>query len=45
VIRELREDMNSDEIAAALDIPSPTVRSQFAAALALLREKAPQILG
>jgi|SRR5882672_12742049 len=45
VILRYGEDMNSDEIAAALDIPSPTVRSHLQRALALLREKAPQILG
>ena len=45
VILRYGEDMNSDEIAAALDMPSSTVRSHLQRALALLREKAPQILG
>jgi len=45
VILRYGEDMNSDEIAAALDMPSSTVRSHLHRALALLREKAPQILG
>ncbi len=45
VILRYGEDMNSDEIGAALDMPSPTVRSHLQRALALLREKAPQVLG
>jgi len=45
VILRYGEDMTSDEIALVLDMPSPTVRSHLQRALALLREKAPQILG
>jgi len=45
VILRYGEDMTSDEIAATLDIPSPTVRSHLQRALALLRSKAPRILG
>jgi RNA polymerase sigma-70 factor (ECF subfamily) len=45
VILRYGEDMNSDQIAAALDMPAPTVRSHLQRALALLRAKAPQVLG
>jgi RNA polymerase sigma-70 factor (ECF subfamily) len=45
VILRFGEDMDSEEIAAALDLPSPTVRSHLQRALALLREKAPRVLG
>lgn len=45
VILRYGEDMTSDQIAAALDMPSPTVRSHLQRALALLRAKAPQFLG
>jgi RNA polymerase sigma-70 factor (ECF subfamily) len=45
VILRYGEDMTSDEIAEALDMPGSTVRSHLQRALALLREKAPQILG
>jgi RNA polymerase sigma-70 factor (ECF subfamily) len=45
VILRFSEDMDSEEIAAVLEIPSPTVRSHLQRALALLREKAPRVLG
>lgn len=45
VILRFGEDLDSEEIGAALDMPSPTVRSHLQRALALLREKAPRILG
>jgi RNA polymerase sigma-70 factor (ECF subfamily) len=45
VILRYGEDMNSDEIAAVMDMPASTVRSHLQRALALMRAKAPQILG
>jgi RNA polymerase sigma-70 factor (ECF subfamily) len=45
VILRYAEDMNSDEIGAAMDMPAATVRSYLQRALALLREKAPRALG
>lgn len=45
VILRYGEDMDSDEIGAALDMPPSTVRSYLQRALVLLREKAPRILG
>jgi len=45
VILRYGEDMDSEEIAELLDIPAATVRSNLQRALAMLREKAPQVLG
>jgi RNA polymerase sigma-70 factor (ECF subfamily) len=45
VILRFGEDMDSEEIGVALDMPSSTVRSHLQRALARLREKAPQLLG
>jgi RNA polymerase sigma-70 factor, ECF subfamily len=45
VILRYGEDMNSDEIASMLEMPRSTVRSHLHRALALMRTKAPQILG
>jgi RNA polymerase sigma-70 factor (ECF subfamily) len=45
VILRYGEDMESEEIADVLDMPSPTVRSHLQRALALLREKASRVLG
>jgi RNA polymerase sigma-70 factor (ECF subfamily) len=45
VILRFGEGMDSEEIGAALDMPSPTVRSHLQRALAALREKLARVLG
>jgi len=45
VILKYQEEMETEEIARALDMPAGTVKSQLSRALDFLREKASRVLG
>ena len=45
VILKYQEEMETEEIARALDMPVGTVKSQLSRALDFLREKASRVLG